>query len=213
MLASPLPLPHPLRPPPLWKVRVLLRPKLKQEIKGQSFRINLPEERERIIHSIVLTSVWVCRCIKYFTSYDKSQRFFPLAALGFGENNGVPSLLPPLFLWVWRASLRESQECRLPAGCPVKQNSFTFNQRKPSLPDEAHFSSVGMVFSRELKGHRWEVVSEKQWHKRISRCGQILFSEKVRHKYVIWALDMHAKNVFLPQIMKHFGDRTVCWFG
>lgn len=149
-LVSSYRLPNPLGSPLRWKVRVLLRPKLKQEIKGQSLRINLPEWRESVNHRPVLTSVWVCHYfIKYFTSYDKSQWFFPFSSSRVWRKQwcSLPALPTPFSSGCgqpmgWEVKSAGCHQC-----CPVKQNSFTFNHSKTSLPDEAHFSSMGMAFS------------------------------------------------------------------
>lgn len=76
---------------------------------------------------------------------------------------------------------------------PYQREFIYIDSEKDKSPRWGPFHKHGDGLSLELKRCRWVAVSEKQWHKRISRCGQILLAKKWDMN-VIWALDIHAKN-------------------
>lgn len=67
----------------------------------------------------------------------------------------------------------------------MKQGSFTLIRKtSPPSPSMRPISKLRDGLLLELKWCRWHVVSENQWHQRISRCGQILFSKKLQVCYL-----------------------------
>ena len=189
---------------------MLLRPKLKQKIKGPSLKTNVPEQWESTVHWTALTSVWVCHYFIEKKSHCLGQKLMtlmtpppPTSSRVWLKQCGCLPTVHTLFLWVWLANTLQSQECRPHHQAAGYHRTHLHAPRERHASQRRPTSKAQDGLLTELKWYRCGVVSEKQWHKRISRCGQILLSEKVRHKYVIWALDRHGKNVGLPQIMKH----------